>query len=244
MHDWTADIETALENIRVNCVVLTKVHKKEYFKLNYYLKFFRLPVIFLSGVNSIVSVGLQNYVKQTTISLTTCILALVCSLIGSIELYLTLQKRMETELLLSKDCYLLSIDIQKTLILSPEHRPMPAKDYLEKCYNDYIKMIENSNLINVSIADKLTPLKTELIQNIISKPSEEYFFSYTENRPQLENPLSSLEPLPDIETPSSIDSSQPEPKEDNEIKLTTDYIENVKDIEEARDSIEIHIPNA
>ncbi len=55
------DIETLLENIRQNCVVMNKEHKKRYLYLKNILIRFRLPIIGLSGINSVVAVGLQPY---------------------------------------------------------------------------------------------------------------------------------------------------------------------------------------
>lgn len=172
INDWSDDIEKVLDQIRINCVILSKQHKKRYFYLNYILQYFRLPVIIISGINSIISVGLQPYLNQGTISMMTCLLALACSIIGSIELYLAIQKSMENELLASKDFYILSIDLHKTLTLSRLHRPIPAKEYLEKKYSEYVKMFENSNLLSKKIIDSLNPLpqpQLNLIQNISSK---------------------------------------------------------------------------
>jgi hypothetical protein len=169
MSDWTTDIENVLEQIRINSVLLSKEHKKRYFYLTEILRYFRLPVIIISGINSIVSVGLQPYLPQGTISMTTCLLALLCSIIGSIELYLTIQKSMENELLSSKDYYILSIDIYKTLSLVKEHRPIPAKEYLEKKYNEYVKLFENSNLLARKITDKLNPLPLDIPPTISLK---------------------------------------------------------------------------
>jgi hypothetical protein len=165
-NDWTTDIENVLENIRVNCIILNKEHKNRYFALKENLKYYRLPVIVISGVNSIVSVGLQPYLAQGTISMMTCLLALICSIIGSIELYLTIQKSMESELISQRDYYLLGVDIYKTLALSKEHRPIPAKEYLEKCYNIYCKLMESSNAVARKLEDKLTPLP---IQSLINR---------------------------------------------------------------------------
>ena len=162
MSDWTPDIESVLEQIRINSVILSKQHKKRYFHLIETLKYFRLPVIMLSSINSIISVGLQPYINQGTISMMTCLLALICSVIGSVELYLTIQKSMDNELTSSKDYYILSIDIYKTLSLSKEHRPMPAKEYLDSKYNEYVKLYENSNLLEKKIIDKLNPLPVEM----------------------------------------------------------------------------------
>ena len=61
MNDWTPDIEIVLENIRINSVLLSKEHSKRYFALKQTLQYFRLPVIIISGINSIVSVGLQIF---------------------------------------------------------------------------------------------------------------------------------------------------------------------------------------
>ena len=157
-NDWSNDIESVLENIRINSVILSKEHKKRYFALKENLKYYRLPVIIFSGINSIVSVGLQPYLEQGAISIITCLLALVCSIIGSIELYLTIQKSMESELISQRDYYLLSVDIFKTLSLAKEHRPIPAKEYLDKCYNIYCKLVESSNALPKKVEDKLCPL--------------------------------------------------------------------------------------
>jgi hypothetical protein len=84
-------------------------------------------------------------------------------MIGSIELYLAIQKSMESELISQRDYYLLGVDIYKTLSLSQDHRPIPAKDYLEKCYNSYCKLMESSNALSKKLEDKLCPLPLPLI---------------------------------------------------------------------------------
>jgi hypothetical protein len=158
---WTDDIEQVLDAIYQNCVTLSNEHKKRYFSLKENLKYYRLPVIVISGINSVISVGLQPYVQQDLISVVTCLLALVCSIIGSIELYLAIQKSMEMELISQRDFHLLGIDIKKTLLLTREHRPRPAKDYLDSQYNLYCKLIESSNTLAKEMEDKLNKLPLE-----------------------------------------------------------------------------------
>ena len=153
--DWTTDIEEVLDRIRKNSAILSEEHKQTYFRLKNTLSYFRLPLIVISGINSVFAVGSQQYIKQETISGITCLLSLLCSIIGSIELFLSIQKRVEGELISSREYYLLSIDIQKTLLLDREHRPVPAKDYLEKIYNTYIKLTEQSNLVKKAVKDEL-----------------------------------------------------------------------------------------
>lgn len=202
-NDWSEDIEKILDQIRINCVILSKQHKKRYFYLRSILQYFRLPVIIISGINSIISVGLQPYLNQETISMMTCLLALACSVIGSIELYLAVQKSMENELIASKDYYILSIDLHKTLTLSHDHRPIPAKEYLEKKYSEYVKMFENSNLLAKRTIDSLNPLPAPSL-NLIRNHSSKY--SPNTNKMSDDESSSASYILP--QSPSSFDEEQ------------------------------------
>lgn len=158
MSDWTPDIDDVLNNIRINSLLLANKHKVRYFELKDSLKWYRLPVIVLNGANSIISVGLQPYATQNVISITTSLIALICGIIGSIELFLGVQKRLESDMIAQRDYYLLSVDIFKTLSLQKHNRPIPAKDYLEKSYNTYQKLIESSDTLVRRIDDQLVPL--------------------------------------------------------------------------------------
>ena len=171
MNEWTADIENTAENIRVNSILFSQLHKKRYLYLKHLLLYFRLPVIIISGANSVISVGLQNYLEQQLISAITCLLALICGLIGSVELFLGIQSQMEDELVCSKDFYLLAIDIFKILSLLPENRNIDGKSYLDEKYQTYIKLVENSNLLTKTINDNLTPLPIQSTQMPFSSSS-------------------------------------------------------------------------
>jgi hypothetical protein len=110
------------------------------------------------------AVGLQSYLPQNIISGTTCLLSLSCGIIGSIELYLGIQTQMENELNMSKDYYLLGIDIHKTKNLDRENRNIDGRIYLNETYGKYVKLIEDSNIIIKKIKDQLTPLNFESIK--------------------------------------------------------------------------------
>lgn len=158
-HEWTEDVERVLEAIRANSVMLSNYHKERYYYYKSYLKYFKLPLIALSSLTSIASVGLSEYVPQKSVSLITCILSLVSATIASVELYLGIQKTMETEMLTSRNFMLLAYDIYRILSLTRENRIMDGKHYLDEKYNDYSKLIENANLVkNKRIEDKLAQI--------------------------------------------------------------------------------------
>ena len=157
--EWSDDIEKILENIRINSIVLSTHHKERYYHYKGHLKYFKLPLIILSSITSIASVGLSGYLQQNTVSLITCLLSLTSAILASIELYLGIQKNMEQELIASKNFQLLGYSIYKVLCLNVEHRIEKGRIFLDETYNEYIKLIESSNLIkNKKLKDALAEI--------------------------------------------------------------------------------------
>ena len=167
---WTSDIDGILEKIRLNCVAMSKEHKTKYFYLKHVLQYFKLPIIIVSAFNSAFSVCLQPYTEQQNISVINCALALLCSIIGSIEIYLGLSKGVEDEILISKEYYLLSINIYKILSLEVNNRPSDSRIILEGFWNDYSALIDKSRLLNVRLTDSLQPLPTYLVRTNSQSP--------------------------------------------------------------------------
>jgi hypothetical protein len=157
--DWSEDIEKILENIRLNSIILSTYHKDRYYHYKGHLKYFKLPLIVLSSITSIASVGMTPYMKQGDISLLTCLLSLVSAILASIELYLGIQKNMEQELIASRNFLLLAYSIYKVLNLQVEHRVEKGRLFLDETYNEYIKLVENANLTKSKrMKDALAPI--------------------------------------------------------------------------------------
>lgn len=158
---WSDDIELLLERIRRNCIYRSEYHRKTFYYYKSYEKYFQLPLIVLSACNSVLAISLSNFVGQSTTSMVNCGISLVCGIISSIELYLSIQENMKLEFELSKNFYTLSIKIFKTLHLSREKRSTNGKEYLENIFSTYSqlcsqskllkKKFKNDNLVNESI---------------------------------------------------------------------------------------------
>lgn len=165
---WTADIDNILEKIRTNCITMSKEHKSKYFYLKHVLQYFKLPIIIVSAFNSAFSVCLQPYTQQQNISIINCSLALLCSIIGSIEIYLGLSKGVEDEILISKEYYLLSINIFKILSLDVSNRPSDSRIILESFWNEYSALIDKSRLLSSKLTDSLQPLPDNMVRQLPS----------------------------------------------------------------------------
>ena len=162
-HEWTLDLEQVLDKIRMNSTELSEYHKVRYYRYKSYLKYFRIPTIILSAFSSVFSVGLQNFVNQGIVSIVTCLIGLFVGILNSLELFLSITQTMESELTHSRDFYLLSVDIFKTLLLNPEHRLSTGRAYLDEKYSTYCKLVENSILVDKVLNDRMV-IANELIK--------------------------------------------------------------------------------
>jgi len=155
---WYSDVESILEKIRKNSVILSHHHKKYYIYLKERLKYFRIPIIVLSSINTVLSISLDKYTQYSSIII--CGINLIVTIISSIELFLNIQKQIENNLILQSGFYSLSINIYKTLQLNRTNRTVKGLDFLNECFDEYNRLFHLSTL--QSIKDSLTPLEKEL----------------------------------------------------------------------------------
>jgi hypothetical protein len=153
---WSDEIESVLESLRFNAAHMSEFHKEKYLAAKAKLMFFKIPVIVISGANSVIAVGLGLYVDQRIISATNCLLALACGILGSVELFMGIQSTMELELSVSKQFYLLSIDIYKTLAIKRHERHISGKIYIEQKFQEYARIFATANVISNNVSDSMT----------------------------------------------------------------------------------------
>jgi hypothetical protein len=183
LNTWSDGIEFVLSEISKNATLMSEYHKKRYYYFKGHLKYFRIPTIIFSAMNSVFSVGLQPYCPQSFISLICCFISLICGIISSVELFLSVQATMEVELISSKDFYLLSIDIFKILSLERANRIVNANSYLDEKYQTYCKLIENSNLIHEQIKHELRPLSQLSPQLYLNETTRSAATTLTSSQP-------------------------------------------------------------
>ncbi len=106
INKWTSDIENVLECIAYNSGLMADHHKKQYEILIHNLMYYKIPIIFISSLNSVFAIGLNNYIEQNIVSTITCLLSLICACISSTELYLSIQRRSDAELTSYRAFYL------------------------------------------------------------------------------------------------------------------------------------------
>jgi hypothetical protein len=88
------------------------------------------------------------------------LISFVCGVISSIELYLGLTKKIESQILSYRSFYLLSIKINNTLKLKRETRKSKGQEFLLEIENEYIGLFKDSEINPTTFKDKLLTLET------------------------------------------------------------------------------------
>ena len=121
-HTWTDNIERVLDQLRLNCAQLSNYHRYKYIYYKNQVKWFKIPIIFLSGVNTFMAVGMQENLEQSLISIITSMISLVCGIITGIEMFMKYQDKMVLELNTHRDYYKISIEIYKVISIDRHMR--------------------------------------------------------------------------------------------------------------------------
>ena len=152
---WTEDINKILQSLQDNTDQYQKFHKEKYIKYKSRLIIFRIPVIVLSSVNSVLSVGLSNYISQETTSVINCLMSLTCATISAVELFLGINKKMEQSLMSYHGYKLLSIKLATQLRMEASNRTEDGHEFLTEVLTEYKNLFEGSNVLSKSFPDRL-----------------------------------------------------------------------------------------
>jgi hypothetical protein len=138
-----------LRKIKMNCLRYSIYHNKRYqFYKNIMLFAFRLPIIILSAFNSFFAVGLDGMIEQKTISIANAVVSLGCGILTSIELLLSLQKKIEVEIETYKNYYKLGMDIYR-FIEDKTHNKEELDNFTQEVYSRYQTIVNVSIPINI-----------------------------------------------------------------------------------------------
>lgn len=148
-------MEDILNNIRKNCIVLSKKHTQNYMYYKDTSKYFKIPIIVLSVFSGSFAVGSDVFLHQELISVVSCGISMVITIISSIELYMRIIDQLEVNRDLSVKYKVLSLDIYKILSLPIDQRGIDTLVYLNEAYSSYIKLIESSDIMQIGSKDNL-----------------------------------------------------------------------------------------
>jgi hypothetical protein len=171
---WTDDIELILKNINNNADYLQEEHRKVYLHMKCQLYYYRIPIIIFSSLNSVFSVGLSLYIPQQTTSAINCLISLLCACISAVELFIGINKSLDSSLSSYHGYKLLTIKISACLKLSRLNRETHGIPFLKEILMEYSTLLEQSIVIMPFLDDTL--VKIDNVPNPLLKKSSTLLF--------------------------------------------------------------------
>ena len=148
MNNWSQSVDSLLDKIRLNSIQLTNKHIQNHLYYKFCSVYFEIPTIILSVFSGSFSVGSDDFLSQEYISVITCSISMVITILTSIKLYMKITENSSQEQELAVSFKTLALDIFKTLSLPNEDRGIDGLVYLNKIYNKYVNLVENSSILN------------------------------------------------------------------------------------------------
>ena len=146
---WNNEIMEILEKLRKNSLAMYNKHRHRYLEFNSLTKYFDLPIIGCSVFGA--SFSSLNSIPEDKTQVINVSISMFVTILTSIKLYLNLSSNINEEISISKDFYILSIDIFKIVTLHQDDRHIDPLEFVNGCYSRYIKLIEASSLLRKNI---------------------------------------------------------------------------------------------
>ena len=146
--NWSHSVDSLLDKIRLNAVYLTNRHINNHLYYKNCSKYFEIPTIVLSVFSGSFSVGSDGFLNQELISIVSCSISMLITILTSIKLYMKIQENSTQEQELAVSFKTLALDIFKVLSLPEEDRGIDGLIYLNKTYGKYVNLVENSLILN------------------------------------------------------------------------------------------------
>ena len=141
-------VDSLLDKIRLNAVCLSNRHINNHLYYKNCSKYFEIPTIVLSVFSGSFSVGSDGFLNQELISIVSCSISMMITILTSIKLYMKIQENSTQEQELAVSFKTLALDIFKILSLPEEDRGIDGLIYLNKIYGKYVNLVENSQILN------------------------------------------------------------------------------------------------
>ena len=118
-------------------------------------KYFNIPILVISAMNSLFSMILQNYIGQELTSITNAVLSILTAILGSIQLFLKINENVSNSLIVSMKFHKLSIKISKELSINRDDRATNGNTFVQDVFNEYNDILEKSGSVDKVLKDYL-----------------------------------------------------------------------------------------
>jgi len=140
--EWTQKQEDFLTKLHFECHTLSEYNRKQYEMYSRINQRFSIPILVISGLNSLFAVSTQNFIKQDFISIINASLSLFCSILGSIQLFMKIDMKLHTFVVCNHEFTKLLYKISKELAMDRTMRSSAGKQFVLEAFNEFNSILD------------------------------------------------------------------------------------------------------
>lgn len=144
---WHKKEEEYLSKIEKQCNAYSNYFNKDYKYYHALSARFNIPILFISSVNALCAISLNDFLSQRFVSILNAVLSAGTGFLGSIQLYLKINEKMANAMRSSILMKRLALKISKELSVDREQRVTEGQVFLQECFGEFNAALEQANPI-------------------------------------------------------------------------------------------------
>lgn len=140
--NWSFSQEKYLRKLHHESHTLAEYNRYQYKTFTNLNRRFSIPILVISGVNSLFALSLQSFLEQKYISIINACLSLVCSILGSIQMFMKIEEKIHNYIICAHEFNKLAYEISKELNLERSCRNVEGKQFVVECFNEFNRILD------------------------------------------------------------------------------------------------------
>lgn len=142
---WLQKENDYLQNMEKQCHILHTKYTEQHSTYQSLARSFNIPIIAISALNSLAAVVLNQFIPQDYVSIVNAILSAGTGVLGSIQLYLKINEKLNNALTSASTFEKLALKISKELSIDMKDRTSEGHNFVQECYAEFTLAVEKSN---------------------------------------------------------------------------------------------------
>lgn len=133
----TPQQEEFLRRLHLECHTLAEYNRKQFQIYSRIHQRFTVPILVISGINSLFAVSSQPFLQQNLISITNACLSLFCGILGSIQMFMKVDTKIHQFVICAHEFKKLSYRISRELSVERDVRSNNGKEVVNNALNEF-----------------------------------------------------------------------------------------------------------
>ena len=161
--EWTPNQEAYLTRLHLEAHTLSEFNRKQVQLFTRIQQRFSIPIMVLSGINSLAAVCLQDYLVQSEVSIINACLSLLVGVLGSIQMFLRVDSKIHTHAVCSHEFGKLAHRISKELSVEREVRNSKGRDFLIEAFSEFMSILDKCEIKTKRLTNHLLLLPDDSV---------------------------------------------------------------------------------